>query len=849
MPHPVNLIAALLISVAGLFGQADGTVRGVVRDQTGAVLPSAAVELLDAAGTTVATTSADAAGAFRFDGLARGAYTVRARFEGFKPGTVQARLTGTRPPPPLVIVLELASVPQEVSVNAGEDVIAASAASNRDAIGVTDSDIRDIPVFDRDVVATLSRFLDASSLGTGGATLVVDGMEARKVGVSPSAIQSIKVNQDPYSAEFPRPGRGRIEVVTKAGADAYHGSFDFTFRDSALNARDPFALTTPPEQRRIYEGVFGGPVADGKNNSFLFTIERRALDLQSIVYAAGPSGLINQIVAAPTSGTEVSGSINHQQGKNNTLFVRVTSEVNNDHNQGVGGTTLAEAGSNDHGDEEQVIVGARSIITPRLLSEFRWLLGREITSTASLNPAQRVVVLDAFTGGGAQADQSTSEYHFNLTETLTYLHGRHLLKGGFAIPDFSRRGYDDRTNRAGTFTFSSLDDYSRGLPLSFVQQRGDGSLVFLQKVFGAFVQDQITVGSRFSVTPGLRYDWQNIFVDNNNFAPRVSAALVLDKKTVLRGGAGVFYDRAGDSAIHEVLRSRENRLQRFIITDPSYPDAFAGGSASNTPPSIVVLEPDIRTPYTVQFGGGIERQLRKGSSIAITYLGSRGVELFRSRDVNAPLPPLYLARPDPSLGQVRQIESTGRQTVHSLQLLASGRLLPRLQGNVQYTLSSAHNDTSGINALPANNYDLAGEYGRADFDQRHHLEGLLQYKGGDWMHLGVAVSLLSGRPYSLRTGTDPYNTGQTNARPPDVSRNTLQGPGYASVDLKWSREFALAGKKGDDGPAWSIGVSAFNVLNHVNYVGYVGTLTSPFFGQPIAAQPPRRIQLSAEMHF
>jgi outer membrane receptor protein involved in Fe transport len=368
-------------------------------------------------------------------------------------------------------------------------------------------------------------------------------------------------------------------------------------------------------------------------------------------------------------------------------------------------------------------------------------------------------------------------------------------------------------------------------------------------VFGAFVQDQITVGSRFSVTPGLRYDWQNIFVDNNNFAPRVSAALALDSKTVLRGGAGVFYDRAGDSAIHEVLRSRENRLQRFIITDPTYPDAFAGGSASDTPPSIVVLAPDIRTPYTVQFGGGMERQLRKGSSIAVTYLGSRGVELFRSRDINAPLPPLYLARPDLSFGQVRQIESTGRQTVHSLQLLASGRLLPRLQGNVQYTLSSAHNDTSGINALPANNYDLAGEYGRADFDQRHHLEGLLQYKGGDWMHLGIAVSLLSGRPYTLHTGTDPYNTGQTNARPPDVSRNTLQGPGYASVDLKWSREFALGGKKGDDAPAWSIGVSAFNILNHVNYVGYVGTLTSPFFGQPIAAQPPRRIQLSAEMHF
>jgi len=841
------------IAVTGLVAQqppsAGLSVHGVVRDQTGAILRGAIVEIVSDAGDTLATTKTDTNGEFRLDSIPIGAYQLKVQFEGFRPYRTPLRLTGRRAPPAQAIVLDVEGVPQNITVKAGDDVIAAAANANRDAVGIDDVGIRDIPVFDRDVIATMGRFLDGSSLGSGGATLVVDGMEARKVGVSPAAIQSIKLNQDPYSAEFPRPGRGRIEVVTKAGADAYHGSFDFTFRDASLNARDPFAPTTPPEQRRIYEAVFGGPVFDGKRNSFLFTVERREEDLQAIVYAATPTGLINEIVPRPDRGTEVSASLNHQLGKANTLFVRFTSENSNNLNQGVGGTTLAEAGSNDHGDEEQVIVGARTILTPRLLSEFRWLGGREITSIASVTPGLHLVVLDAFTGGGAQADQSTSEYHFNLTESLTYLHGHHLVKGGFAIPDFSRRGYDDRTNRLGAYTFSSLDDYAQGAALSFVQQRGDGNLVFLQKVFGAFIQDQIAIGSRFSMTAGVRYDWQNIFVDNNNFAPRISAVLALDKKTAIRGGAGVFYDRAGDGAIHEVLRSREDRLQRFILVDPPYPDAFAGGNATSTPPSIVVLQPGIRTPYTVQFGGGLERQLWKGSSIAVNYLGSRGVDLFRSRDINAPLPPLYLERPDPTFGQLRQIESTGRQLVHSLQVLASGRLLSRLQGNIQYTLSSAHNDTSGINALPANNYDLGSEYGRADFDQRHHLEALLQLRGGDWMHLGVAVSLLSGRPYSLRTGTDPFNTGQSNARPPGVSRNTLDGPGYASVDLKWTREFALTSKEGDDEPAWSIGVSAFNVLNHVNYVGYVGTLTSPFFGRPIAAQPPRRIQLSAQIHF
>ena len=119
---------------------------------------------------------------------------------------------------------------------------------------------------------------------------------------------------------------------------------------------------------------------------------------------------------------------------------------------------------------------------------------------------------------------------------------------------------------------------------------------------------------------------------------------------------------------------------------------------------------------------------------------------------------------------------------------------------MQYTLATAHNDTNGINALPANNYDLANEWGPAPFDQRHRLEALIQFKAGDWADFGVNVSLASGRPYSLLTGRDDYHTGQTNARPAGVARNTLQGPGSAMLDLRWSHEFRIGSGKGDDAP-------------------------------------------------
>jgi len=198
-------------------------------------------------------------------------------------------------------------------------------------------------------------------------------------------------------------------------------------------------------------------------------------------------------------------------------------------------------------------------------------------------------------------------------------------------------------------------------------------------VFAIFVQDQIALTPSLSLGVGLRYDWQNVFTDPNNLAPRASIAWTPSKSTVVRGGAGWFYDRAGGGPIREILRSRAARLFRYRLLDPAYPDPFAGGIETLPPGDLVTLAGDVSIPYTLQYSAGVEREVRKGTTLTVTYIGSRGVDLFRSRDVNAPPPPLYLARPDSTLGQVRQIQASGRQTSHSLQVSARGRFAPRLQ--------------------------------------------------------------------------------------------------------------------------------------------------------------------------
>jgi hypothetical protein len=545
----------------------------------------------------------------------------------------------------------------------------------------------------------------------------------------------------------------------------------------------------------------------------------------------------------------VSSTLTHQQGKNNTMVLTASYEQESQRNQNVGGVTLPSAGVNWSSIEQDTIYNHLTVIRPTLLNQVRLLFGNEYESWDSLTSTPRIVVLDAFTGGGAQSDRSRTEHHMTLTDIVSWSTGRHAVKFGFQIPDWSRRRFDDNTNTAGTFYFSNLADYTADRPYSFIQQAGNGHIVFLEKVLGAFAQDEIRLRPNVTVSVGVRYDWQNYFHDNNNVAPRASMAFspTAGGRTVIRAGVGLFYDRSGPGPIQDLLKYDGTRLRRYVVNDPGYP--VAGVALGAEAPSIVRLAPNVVIPSWVQYSVSVERELRKGTSASVTYTGQQKHDEFLSRDVNAPAPPLYLSRPDATYGVVREIESGGKARGDSVQFTVKGKLAPRTSGSIQYTLSKVMNDTSGVNWMPPNGYDLSLEYARADADQRHRFDFIGTFNQGSWANLGVALALYSGRPYSMTTGHDDFNTGTANARPPGVTRNSLEGPGYADVDLRWSREVGLTPGGRTSGPTAVVGIDAFNVLNHVNYSRYIGTLTSPFFGRAIAAQAARQIQLSVRLKF
>lgn len=840
--------------VPSLFAAAQGpppphSVRGTVLDTSGAVIPEAAVVITAQGGRQVASGTTDSTGAFSFGGLPAGSYTIAAGKPGFRE-VHEAIKIGASGHAALRIVLPVAAIAENITVMGGDTSaqISTSVAQNQSG-NVVDSNALDrLPVFDQDYLTTMSRFLNADATGTNGTTLVVNGVEANGPGVTASAIQSVTINQNPYTALYSRPGRARIEITTKGGTPQFHGSANFLYRDSVFDATNAFATTKAPERRTYMEGSLTGPLSRGKKTTFLVGLDKDNDNQQAIVVAAGPSGVIDASVPNPTHHYFLSGRVFHDYAQSNQFWAGYSYEHQVVRNRGVGGTVLPEAGTNTLFFEHEVNVGHVYVISPRLVNQLHFLVGHYDNQVHSLNENPQIMVSGAFTGGGAQADARRTEYHFDGTDIVTWTSGAQEIKFGIDVPDISRRGFDDWTNQAGTYSFDGLDAYTAARPFSYLVQSGEGHVTFLEKTVAGIFEDNLRVRKNFSVSAGVRYYWQNYFHDvAHNFAPRFSFAWSpTDKsKSVIRGGAGFFFDRTGPGPISDLLHFNGVRLKRYIVDAPDYPVAPAQLAAAST--GVVVLDPHQIIPNTIQFGVGIERQLNPKSSLFANYVGARGIRLFRSIDANAP-PPGSAVRPNASLGQVREMQSEGYLKSNALEAGFRGRPVSFFTGQARYNLGKTYNDTAGIRYFPASSYAPNADWSRSDNDQRHKFDLLGTFEAGHWFSFGTAVSAYSGIPVNVTTGNDDNHDGQALDRPAGVPRNALHGPGYVSLDLNLAHDFPLTSKR-EKGPVATVSINSFNVLNHVNAMTYIGVIRSPFFGHAVAAQPPRRMQLDVEFRF
>jgi len=835
-------------------------ISGTLLDPTGAAIVNAQVSLLGSGDKALAQVTTDNSGSFRFDHLDTGNYILDFQAEGFRPTRVNVNLTAKRQTP-IRVTMQLAVLNESITVAIGDSapLVSIESSENQNANTIDRNALDRVPVFDQDYITTMSRFLDDNATGTNGVALVVNGIEANGPGVTPSAVQEVKINNNPYSARFSRPGRARLEIITKGGTPNYHGSLNFLFRDSVFDATNAFAIVKPHERRQYYEGSVTGPIGHSKHTSFLLALDEDLQDQQGVVdptaLAAAESlgfGAIPQTVANPTHHFFGSGRIFHDFANGDQFWIGYSYEHRSVENQNVGGTTLPSAGTDTHFLEHEINVSDLHQFSPHWLNQLRFLVGHFDNSVSSISGAPQLAVSGLFTAGGAQADSRRTEYHFDGTDFATYVNGRHQLSFGIDIPDISRRGLDDFTNRAGTYTFASSADFAAATPTTYLLQTGQGHVVFVEKVISGFIEDNIRLKPGFSLYLGMRYYWQNYFHDEpHNFAPRVGFAYAptTGGKTVIRGGAGFFYDRSGPSPIGDLLHFNGVNLLRYIVDQPlvSYP--INPLALAQVPTSVVTLDSHARIPYSIQYSIGVERQVTAKSTASAVYIGNRGMDSFRSIDANAPtLVGGNYVSPNPTLGQDRQIQSEGYLKGNALELTFRGKPSKYFSGQVQYTLSRTYNNTSGITFFPANSYDAAADWGRSDNDRLHKFDLLASSQPTRYFAFGAALSLYSGKPVTITTGADNNHDGIINDRPLGVARNTMPGPGLINLDLNLSHDFALSKKK-KESKVLAVTLNSFNVLNHPNYVTYVGTITSPLFGLPVAAQPPRRMQLDLQFKF
>lgn len=864
------------------------TVQGVVADPTGAIVPNAEVDLVNTDGSIAGTTKSDGVGNFLMTAPHAGSFTLVISEPGFEtvhlPVTVRPNVVSATAPAahvlaaPLHITMPIAAVSTNVRVNGDTDQDLTASEENRDSSVLTSTDLKALPIFDNDYVTAMSSFLDDSATATGGSGLMVDGVEANRATVSASAVQEVRINQDPYSAQYYWPGRGQMEIITKSAADKYHGQFNFLFRDSALNAQNALAPSKPFEQRRVYEGSTTGPIFFAKKSSFLASFNRAEEDLNAVVNATvvptpgNSSGLYQANVPSPTRDTEFSVRAAHQFGDKYSAYAQYSYEEWTGQNQGVGGQALASSGYNSEYHEDDTVVHVDSTLSAVLLNQFSVVGEHDFNRHANVFEVPRISVGGYFVGGSAQGDYLSTEYNFRITDMVTWTHGRHTVKFGASVPHMSRRAFDDNTNALGTYTFgptlnadgsvaqTALENYANNLPTGFSQNTGDVHFIYHQQEMGAFVQDQFKVNARFAITPGVRYDWQNFLADKRlGFSPRVSFAWVVDQdsKTVVRGGGGIYYDRFGSGPLLDLARY-ENARRRSIQISLNPADLPPTGCVPVTecttiteqPANLARLAPNAAIPYQMQYGLSVERQLGEKATGVVSVYQTRGIHEFRSVDINAPTPQSgYTVRPDPNYGLIRQMQPYGFFEGGGLDISYRGRLNKYFTGFGRYTWSHYESNTGGIGWFPQNQYAPNDEWSNASFDRRNRVGMYAMFNPKSVYNLAAGVFANTGRPWTITTGTDLYGDSLFNTRPDGVARNTETAPSYVDLDLRWGHDFAVTPNKDEDAPRVGFSAGAFNLLNHQNPSNINTVDSSSTFGDVTAVGPPRRVQLGMRVEF
>jgi hypothetical protein len=772
---------------------AKGTVRGQVTDPSGAVIPNANVSLTTPDGHTVATVTSNANGSYQVNNLTPGTYIVIANAEGFASSNSKAVSVTAGQTKQFDVALEIQVEKQQVQVNAEGTTVDTSPDSNANAVVIKGKDL-DALSDDPDELSNELQALAGPSAGPNGGQIYIDGFTGGQIPPK-SSIREIRVNQNPFSAQYDRLGYGRIEILTKPGTDKLHGSVGARGNDSSFNAANPIlnsnlqpgqpTIPFPDYYTYFLNGNVGGSLS--KRASFFVNAFGRNIQNVSVVDAINPATTdptnpvyLNQTVSNPSTRIDISPRFDFQLGEGDTLTVRYSYTRNTQTNSGIGQTSLPSTGYNTHNLENEIQLSNSWVMSPHVVNDMRFEYTRGRVTQTPLSTDPTVLVQGAFTSGGSNSGTlRDNQDYYELQDYFTAAEGNHSLSFGARLRATRDANYTN-AGANGQFTYSTLTDYIPNNHNNWQKYQHTIINQFTARatLFDAalFYQDDWKLSQRFTFSYGLRYETQNRINDKNDWAPRVSFAYALDgggkkpAKTVLRAGYGWFFQRFGVANTFGGGGSTP-----FVIETIHHNVPVNGGQSNqqisiNGAPIYYQIDPHFHAAVDMQGAIGVDRQIAKTVTANVTYLYSQGVHQYFTNNLSAlPFDSSSGTYADatgltPPSENLYTYQSGGFYRQH--QIIASGNARYRrfsLFGF--YVYNNAKSDTGGVNSFPSDAHNPGLDYGRNTFDihNRFVLLGNIQ---APWaMSFAPFLVYNSGTPYNITIGQDLTQNNQFNARP------------------------------------------------------------------------------------
>jgi hypothetical protein len=802
------LFLAVLACTAVAYPQSSsGSIHGIVTDPSGARVPSAKIEVSNQSGLTRSVTSGHD-GEYEFDNLVPGTYVLDVTAEGFAPFSRQDVLVFGAKSTVANVALQLPVEKQDVQVDAESQDVSTSPDSNANSIVIKGKDL-DALSDDPDELQNELNALAGPSAGPNGGQIYIDGFTGGQLPPK-SSIREIRINQNPFSAQYDKLGYGRIEILTKPGTNRLHGMAMVNGNDSAFNSLNPFVTNEPPYYTTFFNGNASGSL--GKNRSWFVNAFRRDNESNSIVNAellnsSGNAYNFTEAVANPQSRLDVSPRFDIQLGANNTLTVRYMLDRQKETNSGVSQSALETQAYNVLNYENTIQIGDTQILGANWVNETRFQYMRDRDNQTAQESTPTVTVQGAFTAGGDNRGiVRDNQDHYELQNYTTGSVGRHALNFGARLR-LTRDSNSSTSGFNGDYIYSSLRAYAAHTPSEYAVTSGKPGAVVDLFDAGLFFQDDYRVRTNLTFSYGLRYEGQNRIRDHADWGPRLSFAWApagrshAQPKTVIRGGYGWFYDRFSSTYVLDAIRQNGLNQVQYVINNPTFyenaPSPSQLATSSVSAPTIYEVSPHMKAAVNMQAAVGVEHQFDKAATVSATYVNSRGVHQYLSDNINAYLLGTYNpatgtgTRPNGINENIYQFQSGGVYNQNQLIVNYSVRARRATLFGF-YTMNFAKADTSGATYFPSNQFDPGEDYGRSNYDVRNRflLGGNVQ------LPYGISASPFlvadSGEPFNITIGQDLSGNNQFNDRPASATSTSTDTitTSYGTFDLNpaWNQQ-------------------------------------------------------------